>query len=160
MCRSQLLTRQVRVCGRTLASEGVKPPDGSEVTHSLRATGRVCGQWCQAPAREKQRSCSINRTQTCFGPKHCSQPVALSPGGRLAVSGESLTVSAWGRVGVGVGGCLWNLVGRGQRLSPQSPSCRGWESGLVALKSGGDWSCPKIRAQLLCGSRQLGLSFL
>ena len=55
MCRPQLLTSQVRVCGGALASGGVKPPDGAGVAHSLRAAGRVCGGGARHPhARSRE----------------------------------------------------------------------------------------------------------
>ena len=112
------------------------------MTHGLRAIDRVCGQWCEVPEREKQRRWRcVNGTQTYFG-LMSSQPVVLSPGGHLAVSGESLTVSAWGQVRVGVGGCLWNPVGRGQRTVSTAEIV---PAESVVLRLGVDINPPKDR---------------
>ena len=77
-----------------------------------------------------------------------------------SVWGES--VSAWGQVRVGVGGCLWNLVGGGQRTASmadivptESVVLRlGWLSRLRETR------VARRSAQLLHGSRCLALSFL
>ena len=135
MCRPQLLTSQVRVCGGALASGGVKPPDGAAVAHSLRAAGRACGYGARRPHERSREAGDVLPGLRHVLAQSVVPSLWLCPWRTFgSVWGESGCLSV-GAGGGGGGGCLWNLVGRGQRSASTAeivPRAHCAEAGKVA----------------------------